>query len=104
MYVSSAELASTCQSERSQDIYACMNYIAGVIDYHVLMQSLGTAPTIDFCLPESINMQKAAVIVMAYMRAAPQNDDFIAAAAVPMAMNKAFPCAPDTPRKKGKKK
>lgn len=104
MYRTSADLARVCLSERSQDIYACTNYIAGVIDYHVLMQSLGTTPTIDFCLPDSVSMQQAAVIVMAYMQGAPQNDDFIAATVVPMALHKTFPCKAPTAAKKKKKK
>lgn len=103
MYMTSADLARTCLSERSQDIYACTNYIAGVVDYHILMQSFGTAPTIDFCMPEYISMQQAAVIVMAYMRTAPQNDDFIAATVVPLALHKAFPCSAVKPVKKKKK-
>lgn len=102
MYMTSADLARTCLSERSQDIYACTNYIAGVVDYHVLMQSFGTAPTIDFCMPDYISMQQAAVIVMAYMRTAPQNDDFIAATVVPLALHKAFPCTAKTVKKKKK--
>ena len=104
MFMSSADLGRMCLSDRSQDIYGCTNYIAGVIDYHALMQSFGTAPTIDFCLPESVSKQQVAVIVMAYMRTSPQNDDFVAATVVPLALNKAFPCAVAKPAVKKKKK
>jgi len=92
MFVSSEDLARSCISNEKEDIYACTNYIAGVIDYHLLMQSLGTTPTMDFCLPEEVTMSQAAVIVMAYLRTEPQHDLFVAAATVPLALNKAFPC------------
>lgn len=98
MYMSSADLSARCQSDRSEDIHACTSYVAGVIDYHLLLQSLGTNPTMPFCMPESINMQQAAVIVMAYLKTAPQHDAFVAASAIPLAINKAFPCA--APKKK----
>lgn len=102
MYVSTSELARSCLSKKDEEVYGCVNYIAGVIDYHILMQSLGTAPTIPFCLPKDITMSQAAIIVMTYLRSAPQHDDFIAAASVPLALNKAFPCR--VPAKGGKKK
>lgn len=100
LYVSTEELARRCLGNRSEDISACTSYIAGVIDYHLLLQSLGTAPTIDFCLPENLSLAQASVRVMGYLQDAPQHDAFIAASAVPLALNKAFPCAP---RKKGRK-
>ncbi|MDE1151706.1 MAG: Rap1a/Tai family immunity protein [Micavibrio sp.] len=101
-YMMTKDLARDCLSDKKEKVAACIYYITGVIDYHFLMQSFGTAPTIDFCLPESISKEQAAVLVMAYLRTAPQNDDFIAAATVPLALNKAFPC--DAPRAKKKKK
>lgn len=103
MYVSSAELSAACQSDKREDIYACTNYIAGVIDYHILLQSLGTQPTIDFCLPDSITMQKAAVLVMAYLKTAPQHSSFVAAASIPLALNKVFPCHKQPLTKKNRK-
>lgn len=98
MYFSSAELAVKCMSDRPEDIHDCTSYVAGVIDYHLLLQSMGTVPTMPFCMPESISMQQAAVVVMAYLRTAPQHDAFVAAAAIPLAINKAFPCR--EPKKK----
>jgi hypothetical protein len=98
MYLSSADLAAKCISDRSEDIHDCTSYVAGVIDYHMLLQSLGTNPTMPFCMPESVSMQQAAVIVMAFLKTAPQHDAFVAASAIPLAINKAFPCA--APKKK----
>jgi len=101
-YVMTKDLARDCLSDKKEKVASCIYYITGVIDYHFLMQSFGTAPTIDFCLPESISKEQAAVLVMTYLRTSPQNDDFIAAAVVPLALNKAFPC--DAPKAKKKKK
>ena len=102
-YVMTKDLARDCLSDKRERMAGCIYYITGVIDYHFLMQSFGTAPTIDFCLPESISKEQAAVIVMAYLRTSPQNDDFIAAATIPLALNKAFPCKAAEPKKKKKK-
>jgi hypothetical protein len=91
-FVATRELEHECLSKKKEDIAACVNYVAGVVDYHVMLQSLGTAPTIDFCLPASITKEQAAMIVMAYLSTRPQHDAFIASAAIPLALNKAFPC------------
>lgn len=100
-YLMTKDLALKCLSDKKEDMAACIYYVTGVIDYHTLMQSFGTAPTIDFCLPESISKEQAAVLVMAYLKTSPQNDDFIAASSVPLALNKVFPCtAAPAPRKK----
>jgi hypothetical protein len=93
VYYTAAELAETCLRDDSASIQACANYVAGVVDYHQLMQSLNAAGALKFCLPEEITKQQAAVLVMAYLRSAPQHDAFVAAAAIPLALNKAFPCA-----------
>ena len=100
MYVSASELARACLSEKKEEVYACVFYIAGVIDYHTVMQSFGTAPTIDFCLPESITKEKAAILVMAYLKNAPQHDAFIAAPSIPMALHHVFPCKKTAPKRK----
>lgn len=92
-YFIGAELIEKCRSERPEDRQACFGYVAGVIDYHVVMQSLGTAPTIDFCLPSDMPVTAAALTVIKYMAEAPQNGSFIASSAVVMALNKTFPCA-----------
>lgn len=92
IYMTAGELTQGCMAERPKDISNCLGYIAGVIDYHVMLQSLGTAPTIDFCLPDNVSIEDAAVVVMTYLRAAPHNSAFIAAPAIPMALNATFPC------------
>ena len=102
MYVSTGELSRMCMSDDKADIHGCVNYVAGVIDYHIVMQSLGTVPTIDFCLPNDITKPQAAVIVTAYLRQQPQHAGFVAAASVPLALNKAFPCRQPVPKAKGK--
>lgn len=99
-FVATRELEAHCLSEKKEDEAACVNYVAGVIDYHIMLQSLGTAPTIDFCLPASITKEQAAAVVMAYLSTRPQHDAFIASAAIPLALNKAFPCRAATPRRK----
>lgn len=101
-YVSTRDLAYLCLGNKKEQMSACINYVAGVIDYHTLMLSFGTAPTIDFCLPESISKEQAAVVVMAYLKTSSQNDAFTAAATIPLALNKAFPCraAPKKHKKK----
>lgn len=99
VYVTGEELVRSCISQHKQDNTACIYYIAGVIDYHSVLQSLAIAPTIDFCMPDSISKEQAAVLVLAYMRQSPQHDAFIAATSIPLALNKVFPCR-RAPKKK----
>lgn len=91
-YVTGDDLLKLCLSTRSADAVACLNYIGGVVDYHVMMQSLGTTPTTDFCLPENMPLEKAAVTVFRYLKKSPQHGGFIAAPAVAMALHEAYPC------------
>jgi hypothetical protein len=98
-YMTTADLQRDCLSEKKERISGCLNYIAGIIDYHILMQSLGTNPTIDFCLPANLSLEDAGIAVMMYLRKYPQHDAFIASAAVPLALNQAFPCRPPPPKK-----
>lgn len=104
MYMATGDLNRLCASDSRDDLYGCMHYIAGVIDYHTLMQSLGTAPTIGYCLPETLTMQQAAFAVIAYVRKMPQHADFIAASVVPLALNKLYPCRSATKPASKKKK
>ena len=98
-YLTTADLQRDCLSGKKEKISGCLNYIAGIIDYHILMQSLGTNPTIDFCLPANLSLEDAGVAVMVYLRKYPQHDAFIASAAVPLALNKAYPCRAPPPKK-----
>lgn len=99
-FVTGEELVKECQSSDARNIYACMNYVAGVIDYQLVQQSLGTEPSVDFCLPDDISIQKAAVTVMLYLEKNPMQGTFIAAPAVTMALQQAYPCAPVKTRRK----
>lgn len=71
---------------------ACQAYIAGVVDYHQLLSSLGTAPSIDFCIPKETKPGVLQDVVFAYLEANAQNDAFVAAPAVSIALYEAFPC------------
>ena len=102
-YVTGDDLALTCLSKSPEKIFSCLNYVAGVIDYHTMMQSLGTTPAVDFCLPESLPIERAAEAVVYYLKKSPQHDSFIAAPAVMMALQEVFPCKPMLPRKRKKK-
>jgi hypothetical protein len=97
-YVTGLEISNRCDSDVTADIQSCVHYIAGVIDYHMLLESMGKAPNVSFCIPPEVSMQQAAVLVMAYMRTAPEYNGYAAAASVPMAMEKAFPCKTDQKR------
>lgn len=71
---------------------ACQSYISGVIDYHRILQSMKLAPKIDICVPTKtpiINVHRA---VLSYLRKHKENDAFIAAPAVTMALYKTYPC------------
>ena len=92
-FVSTNDLERSCMSDKKEQVVGCLNYIAGVVDYHILMQSFGTQPTIDFCLPDNITVQDAGVAVVKYLKSHPEHDA-IASAVVPMALNDAYPCHP----------
>lgn len=101
-YVTADDLNAACQGDTPKDIFTCTGYIAGVIDYHVLMQSLGTAPTTDFCLPEDLSLDAAAFAVMQYLKKSPPDNAFIAAPMVTMALHEVYPCGPVVVKKKKK--
>lgn len=102
-FLTGADLLAHCQSDEGKRVYSCMNYVAGVIDYHVVMQSLGTAPTTSFCLPAKVGIEEATVVVMAYLKKSPHHLAFIAAPAVTMALAENWPCEKPKPKKKKKK-
>lgn len=104
IYVSGADLVSNCLSDKKQDVYACVHYVAGVIDYHTVMQSVGTAPSLPFCIPPNVSVTEAAFTVLTFLRAQPMHQGFVAAMAVPIALNKTYPCPKPRPKKSGKKK
>lgn len=71
---------------------ACQAYITGVIDYHRILQSMKLAPKIDICVPTQTSIAHVHRAVLAYLRKHKENDAFIAAPAVTMALYKAYPC------------
>jgi len=85
-------LGLLCTSKEKEDQNSCQSYIAGVVDYHTLLKSLGTAPSVNFCLPHDITMAQIKLIVTRYVLQRTEHRDFIAAPAVAMALFNAYPC------------
>jgi len=72
---------------------ACQAYIAGVLDYHNLMRSLGTAPGVDYCVPQKTSMEELQKVVYVYIyKNRKQHGAFTAAPAVALAFYNAYPC------------
>ena len=71
---------------------ACQSYIAGVLDYHNVLQSLNLAPKIDICVPNTATLGELQQVVLRYLRAHGEHDAFIAAPAVTMAIYQIYPC------------
>jgi hypothetical protein len=97
-FFSGRYLLQLCQSDaKGREILkgghtACQSYIAGVIDYHKLMKTLGTAPTIDFCVPNTEPMERLQLIVWKYLVENGQHSQFVAAPAVTLALYEYYPC------------
>ncbi len=71
---------------------ACQAYIAGVIDYHMLLQSMKIAPKIDICIPANTPSATLHAVVLKYLAKNNTHDEFVAAPAVTMALYAAYPC------------
>jgi len=72
---------------------ACQGYIAGVLDYHNLIRSLGTAPSVDFCVPETATMKDIQQKILRHMlENHHEQGPFIASPAVALALFSAYPC------------
>jgi len=71
---------------------ACQAYIAGVVDYHKLLRSLGTSPSIDFCVPDGVAMNDLQGTIVNYLSQNASSDPFIAAPAVALALYETYPC------------
>ncbi len=105
---SAAYLLELCKSdEKGKETVkgghtACQAYIAGVIDYHKLMKSLGTQPLIDLCVPNSASMDRLQNIVWVFLGRNPQHGDFLASPAVTLALYEYYPCPAEkkSPRKR----
>lgn len=92
-------LLSMCASDENGDEItagghiACQAYIAGILDYHTLIKSLGTAPGIDFCVPENAGMSAIQNRVQSYvLKNRNQHQSFIAAPGVALGLHNSFPC------------
>ena len=72
---------------------ACQAYIAGILDYHNLIKSLGTAPSVDFCVPDGVGLTEIQHRVASYLyRNKHEQGPFIASPGVALALFQAFPC------------
>lgn len=72
---------------------ACQAYIAGILDYHNLIRSMGAAPGIDFCVPDRVTMNSLQDRVASYIfKNKKDHGAYIASPAVAMAMFYAYPC------------
>jgi len=91
-YVTGDTLKLYCSSEESGDVIACANYIAGIIDYHVFMQTMGVMHDFGFCIPEGVTIEAASFVVMKYLKSSPYYDPFIGASSVIMALHSQYPC------------
>jgi hypothetical protein len=71
---------------------ACQAYIAGVIDYHNLLKTLGTAPSVDICITNTAKPSDLQDVVWNYLDKNAQHDAFAAAPAITLALAQVFPC------------
>lgn len=71
---------------------ACQAYIAAILDYHNVLQSMKLAPEIDICVPSNVGMDEIQDIVLRYLKKHPEHDGFTAAPAVTMALYGQYPC------------
>lgn len=70
----------------------CQSYIAGVLDYHNLIHSLGTSPSVDFCVPQDVGLDVLQQIVGRYLAQNKDQGPFVASPAVALALFEAYPC------------
>lgn len=72
---------------------ACQAYIAGLLDYHNLLKTLGAAPSIDFCVPKEAKLQVLQKQIFSYVFThRKQHGSFTAAPAVALGLYEAYPC------------
>jgi hypothetical protein len=96
--ISGAYLLELCKRDKAGDELvtgghtACQSYIAGLVDYHNLLRSLGTSPSVDLCVPNTVSLNDLQDIVWKYLEQNAYHDAFIAAPAVTLALFEVFPC------------
>lgn len=73
---------------------ACQAYIAGVVDYHNFIKSLGEQPpNVDFCIPENEGIGMLQKVVFRYLQLHyAQHSGFTAIPAVSLALHERYPC------------
>jgi len=72
---------------------ACQSYISGVMDYHNLIRSMGTSPSVEFCVPETVGLNELQEKVAAYIfKNKKQHGAFVASPAVALALYNYYPC------------
>ncbi len=86
-------LLEYCGSKDEKMLNRCAGYIQGIIDYHNLTTSLGTAPTVQFCIPQKVTLSQLVLVVHNYLNKNSQHDSFIASPAVALALFERFPCS-----------
>jgi hypothetical protein len=96
---SSSYLLNVCNSdEQGKEVtsgghLACQAYIAGIIDYHDLLRSMGVAPSVDFCVPKEESMGVVQNNIVNYLREnKTQQGPFIASSAVALGLFLYYPC------------
>jgi hypothetical protein len=71
----------------------CQAYIAGILDYHNLIRSLGTAPGVDFCVPEGVDLYDLQRKVQSYVfKNRNLHSKFVASPGVALGLYAAYPC------------
>ena len=96
--MSGAYLMKLCEMDKNGEEVvkgghtACQSYIAGMIDYHKLLRSLGTAPSIDICVPNTVKLRHLQNIVWKYLAQSAHHDAFNAAPAISLALFEYYPC------------
>ncbi len=71
----------------------CQSYIAGLLDYHNLMRSMGGAPSVDFCVPDGEPLNKLQNVVAAYLyKNKNDHGSFVASPGVALALYGSYPC------------
>jgi len=96
-YVSAKYLKEICKMTGGVEAVqggaaACQSYIAGVIDYHKMLQSMGTRPNVKVCVPQGVTLKQLQDITHNYLTRNPHHNDFTAAPAVTLALFGRFPC------------
>lgn len=73
---------------------ACQAYIAGVLDYHNLIRSMGASPSVNFCVPEDVDLNTLQAKVLSYVRKnRKQHGGFNVSPGVALGLYEAYPCA-----------